>query len=287
MAVQVFTRNGSQMRFSAPENRSYRPRALQGTHFRSHHSCDEPPVVLSSTAKDRAPDLRHLPLRVCPITGSGVSTTPLGGCAQRARKSLRLSLFSSVESIHCLREQITETENENGQSRLLDQRLCPEYRTRHGFRYFCKPLHRVLFSFRSLYILLYRSRAEVFRLGRNTPPLSSICTYKQIYSRARAGWALFESSATQHWIRHFPAVWFLRLHRGSCPSETKRGVSFWYTMFLRKEPRSAGPAIPGRLGIWWGTWTNQCWLFPTEGVLPPHPHRLSDPHWCLFFLQKA
>jgi len=42
---------------------------------------------------------------------------------------------------------------------------------RYGFRYFCKPLHRVLFIFRSLYILHYRSRVEIFRLGRNTPPI--------------------------------------------------------------------------------------------------------------------
>jgi hypothetical protein len=44
-------------------------------------------------------------------------------------------------------------------------------RARHGFRYFCTPLHRVLFIFRSLYVLRYRSRAEVFRLGRRTPPV--------------------------------------------------------------------------------------------------------------------
>lgn len=72
-------------------------------------------------------------------------------------------------------------------------------------------------------LLLYRSRVEVFRLGRSTPSVSSICTYKQIYSRVRVGRTL---SAAQRWIRQLPAglVVSKLLHRGSCPSETKRGA---------------------------------------------------------------
>lgn len=52
----------------------------------------------------------------------------------------------------------------------------------HGFRYFCTPLHRVLFIFRSLYFCAIGLVSEYSGLGRNTPPSASVCIHKQVYS---------------------------------------------------------------------------------------------------------
>jgi len=97
-------------------------------------------------------------------------------------------------------------------SQLLFCLRCPEWTgTRHGFRYFCKPLHRVLFTFRSLYVLHYRSRVEFSDLGGiHLPVLQSAHTSGSTPKRERE----FENSplrrklllCPRRWIRPFFAV---------------------------------------------------------------------------------